>query len=290
MGHHHHMFQQHTRLPLTLQRLHTPPNTLPSTPPSTLPNTHQSQHTNQHTSQHTSQQQSTPPSTLHQRSTHQNQHINQQQSTLHQSRTMVNQHTTMDTLSTQVQSQPTINTVHGPRTDTPINTTNTTQVTAKRVHVMPNTLPDALVTCSTPFIPNSAKPITPKLSFSKSPKISSVLVKKPKTTGVLNATILMLNQMPVHKDVNHSSISPVKISCQQNPPMQDTITMIMADAREEIQQLKEQSVDHVTSLLVTSNVKTWISIQQTLHNNLSLRSKNWLMLLHQNVTKHGETQ
>merc|ERR1711990_888315 len=139
-------------------------------------------------------------------SQHTNQHINQQQSTLpntpHQrSKSMVNQPTTMDTLSTQVQSQLTINTAHGPRTDSPANRINTTQVTAKRVHAMPNTLLDALVICSTLSTPNSAhpRPITPKLSFLKSPKISSVLVKPPKITGELNVTSLKLPQPPVHK-------------------------------------------------------------------------------------------
>merc|ERR1711990_751820 len=213
----------------------------------------------QHTNQHINQQQSTLPSTPHQRS-----------------KSMVNQPTTMDTLSTQVQSQLTINTAHGPRTDTWANRINTTQVTAKRVHAMPNTLLDALVICSTLSTPNSAhpRPITPKLSFLKSPKISSVLVKQP----------------PVRKDVTHSLISLVKISCQQNQPTQDMTTMIIADVREEIQQLKELLLDHVTFLLVTLDVKAWTSIQLKLHKNLSPRSKQLSMQLHQNVTMHGNNQ
>merc|ERR1712003_611111 len=155
------------------------------------------------------------------------------------SKTMVNQPTTMDTLSTQVQSQFTINIAHGPKTDTPANTINITQVTAKRVHAMPNTLPDALVICSTLFTPNSAPPrsITPKLLSLKSLKISSVSVKPQKITGELNVTSPNLPQPPVHKDVIHSLISLVKISCQQNQPTLDTTTMIMADAKEDLKEL-----------------------------------------------------
>merc|ERR1711937_967323 len=280
--HHHHMFQQHTRLPLTHQNQHTSQHT--NQQQSTLPSIPLSTHQNQHTSQHTNQQQSTPPSTLHQRRF-------TLPSTPHQRRTfMVNQPTTMDTLSTQVQSQLTICTVHGPRTDTPTNTTNTTQVTAKRVHAMPNTLPDALVTCSTLSTPDSARPTMPKLLFSRSPKTSSVLVKPPKLTGELNVTSPKPALTPVLKDVIHSLISLVKISCQQNQLMQDTTTMIMADVREETQQLKEPLLDHVMFPLVTSNVQAWTSIQPKLHNNLSKRSEELSMLLHQNVTQHGKTQ
>merc|ERR1712003_205428 len=185
------------------------------------------------------------------------------------SKTMVNQPTTMDTLSTQVQSQFTINIAHGPKTDTPANTINITQVTAKRVHAMPNTLPDALVICSTLSTPNSAPPrsITPKLLSLKSPKISSVSVKPPKITGELNVTSPNLPQPPVHKAVIHSLISLVKISCQQNQPTLDTTTMIMAERED----LKGLLLDHVTFLLVTLDVMAWTSIQPKLHKNLSLR-------------------
>merc|ERR1712003_505999 len=276
-----HMFQQknHTKKQHTRQKQ---PNTLPRHTPHQSqkhilqPSIRPSQHTNQHTNQHINLQQSTLPSTLHQRrftplsTPHQRRFT--PPSTPHQrSKTMVNQPITMDTLSTQVQSQFTINTAHGLRTDTPANTINITQVTAERVHAMPNTLPDALVICSTLSTPNSAPPrsITPKLLSLKSPKISSVSVKPQKITGELNVTSLNLPQPPVHKDVTHSLISLVKISCQQNQPTQDTTTMIMAERED----LKELLLDHVTFLLVTLDVMAWTSIQPKLHKNLSLRSK-----------------